>query len=354
MGIPDNLPAGDERHLVPLGWDNTVREALRGATAHLPGGFGVGRVVRTSRRFTYVATANPDRGVVAAVAPRELDPPPVCGDWVALEEGDERRGWPVLAVAPRRTELARRDPAASHGRQVLAANVDLVVVVHPLDRPVRPGWLERSLILAHDSGAEPVVVLTKADLAGPDGPGAATREVAGVSGNARIIAVSVATGAGVGELADELAPNRTAVLVGASGAGKSTLVNELAGRRLQRTAEVRLGDAKGRHTTVTRDLIVLDRGGVVIDTPGVRSLGVVDDSGGVAAAFGDVGELAGGCRFRDCAHRGEPGCAVEAAVAAGDLDAERLRRYHEVVDEVADADAAATDAARRPRGRPAP
>jgi ribosome biogenesis GTPase len=144
------------------------------------------------------------------------------------------------------------------------------------------------------------------------------------------------------------------VLVGESGAGKSTLVNRLAGREVQRTAEVRTADAKGRHTTVTRDLIVLDGGGVVIDTPGLRALGLLDSAGGVAATFDDIDTLAGQCRFRDCAHGDEPGCAVTTAVAAGTLDPERLVRYHVVLAELADADQAVTEAARKPRGRPSP
>jgi ribosome biogenesis GTPase len=179
-------------------------------------------------------------------------------------------------------------------------------------------------------------------------------DVAALSGTVPVVLVSSVTGDGTDDLARRLAPNRTAVLLGESGAGKSTLVNRLAGREVQRTAEVRSSDAKGRHTTVTRDLIVLDGGGVVIDTPGLRALGVLDAAGGLAATFDDVAALAGGCRFRDCAHGDEPECAVRAAVADGTLDAERLDRYRIVVAELADADQAVVEAARRRQGRRSP
>lgn len=348
-------PAPDDPSLGPFGWDHLVRDRWMAAVAgadmtRVDGGpLVAGRVVRTSRRFTYVATAD---GLVQALAPHELEPPPVAGDWVALWDGGVERGARVEAVASRTTELARRDPAGGSEGQVLAANVDLVLAVFGLDRPVRPGRVERSLVLAHDSGAVPVVVLTKVDAV--DDADAQAAAVRALAGEVDVILVSSVTGAGTDELARRLAPNRTAVLVGESGAGKSTLVNRLAGRAVQRTAEVRTADAKGRHTTVTRDLIVLDGGGVVIDTPGLRALGLLDSAGGVAATFDDIETLAGQCRFRDCAHSDEPGCAVTAAVAAGAVDPERVVRYHTVIAELAEADQAVTEAARRPRGRPSP
>jgi ribosome biogenesis GTPase len=348
-------PDPDDPILGRFGWDDSVRTRWLAAVATAdPTRFDgqplvAGRVVRTSRRFTYVATVD---GLVQALAPHELDPPPVAGDWVALWDGGVERGARVEAVARRTTELARRDPAGGSDGQVLASNVDLVLAVFGLDRPVRPGRVERSLVLAHDSGAVPVVVLTKVDAVDDaDEQAAAVRALAG---DVDVILVSSVTGSGTDELASRLAPHRTAVLVGESGAGKSTLVNRLAGREVQRTAEVRTADAKGRHTTVTRDLIVLDGGGVVIDTPGLRALGLLDSAGGVAATFDDIETLSGQCRFRDCAHGDEPGCAVTDAVAAGTLDAERLVRYHGVLAELAEADQAVTEAARKPRGRPSP
>jgi len=351
-------PPADDPRLVPFGWSQGVADRwVRAATAAQaarrcdadPNPPGAGRVVRTSRRFTYVADGD---AVVRMTAPLDVSPVPVTGDWaVVCDAGGD--GGPVLAgVADRTTELVRNDPSTPGHQQVLAANVDLVVAVFGLDRPVRPGRVERSLVLAHDSGAEPVVVLTKADTV--DDAGAMAAEVAALAGEVPVVVVSTVTGQGTGELAALLSPNRTAVLLGESGAGKSTLVNHLAGRPVQRTAAVRTSDAKGRHTTVTRDLIVLDGGGVVIDTPGLRALGLVDATDGIAATFDDVEELAAGCRFRDCAHGSEPGCAVTAAVATGQLDAGRLERYLAAVAEVAEAGSAAIESARRPRGRPSP
>jgi ribosome biogenesis GTPase len=347
----DVRPGADDAALAPFGWDDAVARRLASGveTARSESGDLVaGRVIRTSRRFTYVATPT---GLVATMAPRELTPAPVVGDWVAVWLGNTR-GARVEAVAERTTELVRRDPQGRVAPQVLAANVDVVAAVFGLDRPLRPGRIERSLILAHDSGATPLVVLTKADVIGDEARHTVTTEVAGLVGETEIIVLSSRTGAGVDRLAELLTPHRTVVLLGESGAGKSTLVNHLAGQRVQRTAEVRAADAKGRHTTVTRDLIVLERGGVVIDTPGLRALGLFDASSGIAATFDDVEALAQTCRFRDCAHGDEPGCAVHAAVATGDLDPERVARYRAMVDELAETDQAVLEASRRPRGRP--
>ena len=342
-------PPADDAVLAPLGWDAAVRarwvtaaEGARNDDLELV----AGRVIRTSRRFTYVAAVS---GLVATIAPRELSP--VVGDWVAVWLGDTR-GARVEAVAERTTELVRRDPQGRVAPQVLAANVDVVAAVFGLDRPLRPGRIERSLVLAHDSGATPLVVLTKADLVESDERQSLADEVTALAGDTEVLVVSTRTGVGVDRLAGMLVPHRTVVLLGESGAGKSTLVNHLAGEEVQRTAEVRDVDAKGRHTTVTRDLIVLPRGGIVVDTPGLRALGLFDSSGGIAATFDDVEGLAEACRFRDCAHGDEPGCAVVAAVAAGDLDPDRVERYRAMVDELAETDQAVLEAARRPRGRP--
>lgn len=345
----------DTGALVPFGWDDGAEQRLRTAVADA--GVEVhdvvaGRVVRTSRRFTYVGCAE---GLVQATAPREVHPAPVAGDWVALRPGSEETGIPLVAVAERTAAVVRGDPAGGTDAQVLAANVDVVLAVFGLDRPVRAGRVERSMVIAHDSGAEPVVVLTKADTLDGEALEAALAEVRQLAGGAEVVAVTSRAGAeGVEAVARRLRPHRTAVLVGESGAGKSTLVNTLAGREVQRTASVRGTDAKGRHTTVTRDLVVLGTGGIVIDTPGLRALGMVEASSGVAATFDDVSGLAGHCRFRDCAHREEPGCAVRAAVEAGTLAPDRLERYLAVRDEIAEAQRLVTEAARRPRGRPTP
>lgn len=328
--------------LARLGWDHRV--AAQWAAVAGPD-LVPGRVIRTSRRFTYVATAE---GTVAALAGVDADPAPVAGDWVALGRGDHEGSDAVVAVLERWSTLVRRDPAGAAAEQVLAANVDWVFVVMGLDRPLKPGRIERSLVLAWDSGAEPVIVLTKLDAL--DDPAPALEEVRSVAGGAPVHAVSSATGEGVDALHRLLAGDRTVVLLGESGAGKSTLVNRMAGQEVQRTADVRSGDAKGRHTTVTRDLVVLPTGGIVIDTPGLRSLGLLDADAGLAATYPDIEALAPSCRFRDCRHGTEPGCAVAAAVSEGDLDASRVARYRAMQDELDEGAAEAVEVQRRREG----
>ena len=336
-------PGAPPATLVELGWDDRV--AGRWAP-HEGAGWQPGRVIRTSRHFTYVGTAN---GLVQAEAPADLEPAPVAGDWVGLDVGGPDDTARVAVVLPRWSELSRRDPSGRSDRQVLAADVDLVLIVAGLDRPVKPGRIERSLVLAWDSGAEPVIVLTKADAV--DGSAAVVAEVAAVAGDVPVHVLSARTGEGTAEVHALLAGPRTAVLLGESGAGKSTLVNRLAAQEVQRTAEVRGGDAKGRHTTVTRDLIVLPTGGVIIDTPGLRGLGLLDADEGLAATFADIEDLAEGCQFRDCGHGAEPGCAVRAAVDDGELDETRLERYLGMQAELDEGAAAQVAADRKRDGR---
>jgi ribosome biogenesis GTPase len=232
--------------------------------------------------------------------------------------------------------VTRRTPGSNAGEQVLAANVDLVVVVVAPGRDANPRRVERLLALAWESAAQPVVVLGRADLC-PDLGTDVASELAGlaaVTPGVRVLALSCYTGEGVDEVAAMLTPGRTAVLLGSSGVGKSTLVNRLAGRDLLATGEVR-NDGKGRHTTTTRQLVVLAGGGLVIDTPGLRELGLWTGGAGAAAAFDDVEVLATGCRFNDCRHRTEPGCAVLEALEDGRLPADRLAAWEKLQRELA-------------------
>ncbi|MCC5953991.1 MAG: ribosome small subunit-dependent GTPase A [Acidimicrobiia bacterium] len=309
-----------------VGWNDGVATAW--AAADLDPAVRPGRAVRTSRRFADVATAD---GTVRATSPPDWASPPVTGDWLAVtcDEGDRPR---IVAVLPRRTSLVRRDPS-ERTAQILAANIDRVLLTFGADRPIRPGRVERSLVLAWDSGAEPVLVLTKVDLLSDPRPLLDT--LSRLGGGAAVLATSATAGTGLDDVDALVPPGATVVLVGESGAGKSTLVNRLAGNEAQETAEVRSGDAKGRHTTVTRDLIPLRNGGVLIDTPGIRSLGLPASGEGLAATFADIESLAADCRFRDCHHLHEPGCAVIAAADGGSLDADRLDRYRELRSEMA-------------------
>jgi len=304
--------------LVPFGWDDRVATLYASTDpdpdpgVHLPG-----RVVRIDYDRCLVATGRPD-GPVAATS----WPLPATGDWVRLRL-DAAAGTPpaVDAVLPRWSALARED-------QVLAANVDVVLVVASLDTPINLNRIERQLVLAWDSGAKPVVILTKADTH-PD-PEEVVVAVEARAGRVDVVLTSSTLDSGVDEVAAHLRPNRTAVLLGPSGAGKSTLANRLLEADVLATGRVRTGDHKGRHTTTSRDLVVVPGGGVLIDTPGVRSLTLLGAEEGLAAAFSDVGDLAEDCKFRDCRHDGEPGCAVAAAVAAGLLDGDRVANFRRI------------------------
>jgi ribosome biogenesis GTPase len=308
--------------LVALGWDERVQARWASLEVVADGAAAPvepGRVVRVSRAACVVATRTGEHLATAAVLP-------AVGDWVAVEVGDDRAV--VREVVERWSALVRQDPVGDRV-QVLAADVDLVLVTAPADRP-SPSRVEREIVIAWDSGARPVVVVTKADLDSGYAETLGDRLV-GVD----VIPTSVRTGAGVAEVAAVLQPNLTAVLLGPSGAGKSSLANALLGEDRLATGAVRDLDARGRHTTTSRELVVVPGGGVLIDTPGLRSLGLAGDGSGLEAGFEDIATLAADCRFADCDHEHEPACAVRAAVDAGDLDPDRLASYHKLQRELA-------------------
>jgi ribosome biogenesis GTPase len=313
------------------GWDEAVAARFDEiATADLR----PGRVTRVHRINCDVVTA--DGEIVARPHPRLADDHgaslPAAGDWVAVDQPDAGDEPVIEAIVPRWSAISRRDPADRASEQVLAADVDVVLVVHGLDQDLNLRRIERSLVLAHVSGAQPLVVLSKADLADDVDPVVeAVREIAL---DAEVLVTSCVTGRGIDDVRERARPNRTLALIGASGAGKSTLINQLVGRDVQETGDVREADAKGRHTTSQRELIPLPGGGVLIDTPGLRGLGLWDADEGIALAFADIDALADACKFRDCAHDAEPGCAVKQAIADGDLDERRLDSYRRLVDEM--------------------
>ncbi|HEV2531374.1 ribosome small subunit-dependent GTPase A [Phenylobacterium sp.] len=252
---------------------------------------------------------------------------PAVGDWVAIEPAE---GFALIqGLLPRRTVFLRKAAGTGNDTQVAAANVDVALLTVSLNSDLNLRRLERYLAATYESGAAPVVVLTKADgCADVDG---AVAQVQAVAAGAPVIAVSAVSGLGLDALAEHLEPRRTAVLLGSSGVGKSTLVNALAGEALMDTGAIRDSDERGRHTTTHRELIRLPSGALILDTPGMRELGLVDAEAGVAAAFAgveaEVEALAAGCKFKDCAHGEEPGCAVRAALADGRLDPARWESW---------------------------
>jgi ribosome biogenesis GTPase len=276
---------------------------------------------------------------------------PVVGDWVALGVGANDAE--IRGVLPRRTRFARRaahEPGSPDAReQVIAANLDVVLVTIPLNE-VNARVLERYLTLAWESGAQPVILLTKADLE-PE-PNALAAGVEEIGGDVPVHAVSSVSGLGIEAVRRHLAPGVTGGLVGPSGAGKSTLVNTLAGEDLLATGAVR-DDGAGRHTTTRRELVLLPGGGLVVDNPGMREVHLWLADEGLEDAFPDIADLAAACRFADCRHDGEPGCAVRAALDDGRLAPERWRSYEELRRELAELEASLERRGRsRRRGRP--
>lgn len=284
-----------------------------------------GRVLSDSREVYTVATSEGEFHAEPSGRLRCEDELPVAGDWVAVRPSADQRFGIVEAVLPRRTRISRRAPGPRTEEQPLGANIDLVLAAVALVEDGSLRRLERLLALGRAGGAEPCALLTKADLAS-DLP-AAVAAARAVAGNASVLAVSVRTGYGLDDLRSLLRPGVTAALVGASGAGKSTLVNALAGTELA-TREVREADGRGRHTTSIRRLVPLCSGALLLDTPGLREIGLWDE--GTEETFDDVGAFAPRCRFRDCGHGGEPGCAVREAVDTGALEADRLEAWRKL------------------------
>jgi ribosome biogenesis GTPase len=250
---------------------------------------------------------------------------PSVGDWVAIRPQPQEGRATIDAILPRRSKLSRKVAGSNTEEQVIAANIDTVFLVTSLDMEFSVRRLERYLVLARDSGATPVILLNKADIC-PDIESYIS-QVESVAIGVPVHTISAKENTGLEALQNYLLPGKTAALLGSSGVGKSTIINALMGSERQQVREVRASDSHGRHTTSARELIILPTGGMVIDNPGMREIQMWTDEDGLEEAFGDVEQLAGQCRFRDCRHEKEPGCAVRQALEDGMLDGKRYKSY---------------------------
>jgi ribosome biogenesis GTPase len=318
--------------LFTLGWDETVARAYRPLER---ADSTPGRVLRADRG---VCTVLDPSGVVRAslagavllAAARDAARLPCAGDWVVLRRWPDHRTT-VECVLPRHTALIRRTADKDASGQVLAVNMDAVAVLEPMHPEPDAARIERLLALAWDSGAPPVVVLTKADTTRD--PAAIARQLGALAPGVPVLPVSVWRGDGLDAVRELVTPGRTLALLGRSGAGKSTLVNALAGTPVMPVQRIR-ADGKGRHTTAYRRLVPVSGGGAVLDTPGIRGVGLLDTGAGLDRTFADLADLAAQCRFGDCHHNAEPGCAITAALADGSLSPRRLESWRKLHREV--------------------
>ena len=326
--------------LAALGWTDELEAAF---TTHSERGFEPARVVAEHRGGYYVRGERGDRLGQARGRLRDHEiwgGMPTVGDWVAVCDAPGDRV-AIEAILPRRTKISRKTPWLKSEEHVLVANVDTVFLLTGLDRDFNVRRLERYLTMTWDSGADPVVVLTKLDLC--DDP-MKVLEAESIAIGVPVVAVSNVTGEGIDQVEVLLHPGRTIALLGSSGVGKSTLINRLAGRTLMPIGDLRR-DGRGRHTTRHRQLLVLRDGALLVDTPGLRELQVWE--GDLDSAFSDISELASQCRFNDCAHGTEPDCAVREALEAGELDPERLRSYRKLERELRAVEARSSSRVRR-------
>ncbi|NYT17032.1 MAG: ribosome small subunit-dependent GTPase A [Methanomicrobiales archaeon] len=311
-----------------LGWDERLEEAF----SRYRGPYTAGRVSCQHRTVFDVLVPAGSLRVGISGALRRLGRAPAVGDFVVLGGGIESGSCMIVDILPRRSALFRGAPGEGSDEQVIAANIDLVFVVTAAGADFNLRRLERYLAVVHASGARPVIVINKSDLA--EDPVALVSKAAAIAGAVPVLIVSAREGSGMEELSSFLAPGTTIALVGSSGVGKSTLINALLCGEVQETAAVRERDEKGRHVTTVRQLFFLPGGAMVIDNPGLREIQLGNAAAGIGETFPEITALAAGCRYRDCRHGEEPGCAVREAVERGALPEERLASYRRLMREL--------------------
>ncbi len=289
----------------------------------------LGRVRRVDRGEVDVLTEEGDLRVISDSQRTAVGLAPATGDWVEVVN-DPDVGFRIETILPRYSAIIRRDPAEEEKKQVLVSNIDFVGVTCSVDRPANIAKIERFLILAQDSGAKSLLLLTKVD----QGLSKEWDQLLQQMKDVKTIQTSVYANEGIDQVRELISSDRSLVLLGESGGGKSTLVNELVGEMVQETTEVRSRDSKGRHTTIARELILLPTGGVLIDTPGIRGIGLWDAKQALDQVFSEISEFASHCRFSDCTHQVEPDCAVRAAIQEGAIDQQRLARYLRLTEEL--------------------
>jgi ribosome biogenesis GTPase len=323
--------------LAELGWDAAFAKAFEDQW----GGRPDVQPARVIIEFNYIYRVATEAGELDATRAGRLkhraesrSQLPAVGDWVAVRKRESEDRGAIVAVLPRRSWFSRRMAGNVTDEQVVAANVDVIFIVMGLDADFNVRRLERYLLLARESGAAPVILLTKADLCA-DVP-ARVAEVTALAGDLPVHVLSPRFNQGIEHVAALLPPGRTGALLGSSGVGKSTIINKLIGEDVQKTRDVREADSRGRHTTTHRELVTLPDGGLIIDTPGMRELQLWDVNDAVRETFDDIEALAGECHFTDCRHRNEPRCAVKAAVAEGRIPNDRLESYLKLQDELAE------------------
>ncbi|HEU5239970.1 MAG TPA: ribosome small subunit-dependent GTPase A [Pyrinomonadaceae bacterium] len=320
-------------NLTTLGWNEFFESAFHTYAAK---GYACGRVALEHKHFYRVySECGEVRGEIAGRLRHEAleqGDLPVVGDWVVIRPCPERDKVTIHAVLPRKSKFTRKVAGFRTEKQIVASNIDTVFLVTSLNQDFNPRRVERYLIVAWESGARPIIILSKSDLC--DEIEERTREIKAAVGEVPILAISILTREGLNELSRYLKHGQTVALLGSSGVGKSTLINHLLGHEYLKVQETREHDGRGRHTTTHRELIVLPQGGLVIDTPGIRELQLWDGESGLHVAFADIETAAGHCYFSDCRHRDEPRCAIREALADGAIDRARYQSYEKLQKEL--------------------